>query len=183
MELDQAIFGRRSIRKYKDRDIPPEDLEQLLDLARQAPSSMNGQPWYFIIIKDYQTKMALAHLKNKYCPREKQTYQADFLLQAPVIIVVCVDKQRSFEREVENAVLATAYLLLAAHSRGLGAVYMSAYRGGDPRLTDDIRLLLAIPPEVEPITLIPLGYPDENPETKLVRPLREMVLYETFGKH
>ena len=47
---------------------------------------------------------------------------------------------------------------------------------------EDIRQLLAIPPEVDPITLIPLGYPDEKPEAKVVRPLPEMVLYETFGK-
>lgn len=182
MELDQVITGRRSIRRFKDRDVPQEVIEELLDLARCAPSSMNGQPWYFIIIKDPETKKALVSLKNKYCPVEKQDYKADFLFNAPVVILVCVDKERSFDREVENAVLATAHLLLAAHSRGLGAVYLSAYRAGDPRLTEDVRRLLAIPPEVEPITLIPMGYPDENPAAKLVRPLSEMVCHETFDK-
>lgn len=182
MELDQVITGRRSIRRFKNQDVPPAVIEELLDLARHAPSSMNGQPWYFVVIKDRQTKKALVHIKDKHCPIEKQEYRADFLQHAPVVIAVCVDKLRSFNREIENGVLATAHLLLAAHSRGLGTVYMSAYRAGDPRLAEDIRQLLAIPPEVDPITLIPLGYPDENPEAKVVRPLPEMVLYETFGK-
>jgi len=45
MDLDEAIKGRRSIRKYKSKDVPDSVVEDLIDLARHAPSSMNGQPW------------------------------------------------------------------------------------------------------------------------------------------
>lgn len=84
-----------------------------------APSSMNGQPWRFIVVKAEKTKEHLVEIKNRYCPVEKQDYEADFLRKAPVVIVVCVDKEKSYEREIENGVLATANLMLGACSRGL----------------------------------------------------------------
>ena len=134
MDFDEVMKGRRSIRKFKDRDIPDSIIEYLLDLAMHAPSSMNGQPWQFIVIRDTATKKKLVEIKNRYCPIEKQMYQADFLTEAPVVIVVCVDKKKSFEREIENGVLATAAIMLGAYHMGIGSVYLSAYRAVDPRI-------------------------------------------------
>jgi nitroreductase len=182
MDLAEAIKGRRSIRKYQKRDIPDAMIRELLDLARYAASSMNGQPWYFIVIKEEKTKNSLIQIKNKNCPPEKSMFPADFLKNAPVIIVVCVDREKSFDREIENAVLATANILLGASDKGLGSVYMSAYRKGDSSLADNIRDLLGIPAHVDPITIIPLGYPDENPEPKLLLGLEEVIFYENFGR-
>ena len=182
MDLKEAIEGRRSIRKFLDRDIPDSVIEKLLALAINAPSSMNGQPWHFIVVRKEKVKIKLVEIKNKYCPIEKQSYKADFLLKTPVIIVVCVDKQNSFEREVENGVLATANLILGAYSRGLGSVYLSAYRNGEPTISEEIRRALKIPQNLDPITIVPLGYPDEVPEPKILRPVEDMISYETFGK-
>jgi nitroreductase len=181
MEINKTIEGRRSIRKYQDRDIPDSVIEELLELATYAPSSMNGQPWHFIVIRAEKTKKRLVEIKNKYCPVEKQVYKADFLQKASVIIVVCVDQQNSYDREVENGVLATANLILGAYSRGLGSVYLSAYRNGEPGISDDIRQALGIPQHINPITIVPLGYPDEIPEPKMIRPLEDMISYETFS--
>jgi nitroreductase len=182
MEIDETIKGRRSIRRYQDGDIVDSMIRELLELATHAPSSMNGQPWHFIVIRAEKTKKRLVEIKNKYCPVEKQMYQADFLQKASVIIVVCVDKQNSYDREVENGVLATANLMLGAYSRGLGSVYLSAYRNGEPGISDEIRQALGIPKHIIPITLIPLGYPDEIPEPKILRSLEDMISYETFGR-
>jgi nitroreductase len=182
MNLDSAIKGRRSIRKYQPKGVPDPVIADLLDLGRYAPSSMNGQPWYFIIVRDARTKRRLVKIKNKYCPMEKSMYKADFLQDAPVVIVVCVDHERSFNREVENAVLATANILLGAYERGLGSVYMSAYKREDPEVSAEIRRALDIPDGVDPITIIPLGYPDETPEPKEIGLLDEVVFHETFGK-
>ena len=182
MNLDSIIRGRRSVRKYQSRDIPDPVIADLLDLGRCAPSSMNGQPWYFIVVRDAGIKRQLVKIKNKYCPVEKSMYKADFLQDAPVVIVVCVDHERSFNREVENAVLATANILLGAYERGLGSVYMSAYKREDPEVSEQIRRTLDIPETVDPITIIPLGYPDETPEPKEIGLLEEVVFHETFGK-
>jgi len=182
MEIDETIKGRRSVRRYQDRDIPDSIIKELLDLATHAPSSMNGQPWYFIVVRAKKTKEQLAEIKNRYCPVEKQDYKADFLQMAPVIIVVCVDKQKSYDREIENGVLATANLILGAYSRGVGSVYMSAYRLGETRISEEIRQALGIPENMAPITIVPLGYPDEIPEPKIIRPLEDMISNETFSR-
>jgi len=57
VNLDNVIKGRRSIRKYKATDVPDSVIGQILDLARYTPSSMNGQPWHFIVVRDNVTKM------------------------------------------------------------------------------------------------------------------------------
>lgn len=182
MEIDEIIKGRRSIRRYQDKDIPDSVIKELLALATYAPSSMNGQPWYFIVIRAGKIKEQIVEIKNRYCPVEKQDYKADFLRKAPVIIVVCVDKEKSYDREIENGVLATANLMLGAYSRGLGSVYLSAYRIGQPQISQEIRQILNIPQNIDPITLIPLGHPDEIPEPKIVSPLEERIFYETFDR-
>lgn len=160
--------------------MPDSTIQHLLDLARHAPSSMNGQPWHFVVIRDRKTKEEIAEIKNRYCPREKQSYPADFLRDAPVIIVICVDKQLSFQRDLENSVLAAANLMLAACAGGLGSVYMSAYASDDPRLSEEIGRTLKIPEGIRPVTILPLGYPNEAPEPKELRPLEEVVHLERF---
>jgi len=180
MDFDEAVIGRRSIRRYQDRPIPSEEIEALLELARHAPSSMNGQPWHFVIVKDPRTKAALAEIKNRFCPPEKQAFQADFILAAQAIIVICVEKGRSFGREVENGILASSILMLAAQSRGLGSVYMSAYIPDEPKLSQVLRQLLGIPEVIAPISMLPLGYPDEVPSPKVLIPLKEIIHFEHF---
>jgi len=182
MEIDKVIKGRRSIRRYQERDIPDSVIKELLSLAIYAPSSMNGQPWHFIIVRDKKKKEQLVEIKNKYCPVEKRDYKADFLQQAPVIIIICVIKEKSFDREIENGVLAAANLMLGAYSRGIGSVYLSAHRVGDPNISREIRQILNIPKNVDPVALIPLGFPNEIPETKNFIPLEKIISYETFGQ-
>ncbi len=182
MEFDEAVKGRRSIRKYGRKRVEDSLIEEILDLARYAPSSMNGQPWNFLVIRDDATKTKLAQIKNKYCPVEKQEYRADFLQNASAVVVICVDRQKSYDREIENGVLAAANLLLAAHARGLGSVYMSAYRKDEPGVSGEIRQILGIPPDLDPISILPLGYPDEIPESKNMEPIHGLVSYDWFGK-
>ena len=111
--LDKVVAGRRSIPIYDRRDVSDSVVRELLDLARHAPSSMNGQPCCFLVIPDEATRSRLAEIKNLHCPPEKRSYPADFLADAPVIVAVCVERSRSFGREAENGILASAFLLLA----------------------------------------------------------------------
>jgi nitroreductase len=180
MDIDETIRGRRSIRKFRNQDIADSVIEEILDLARHAPSSMNGQPWYFTVVKKDETKRKLTEIKNKYCPVEKQMYRADFIQNASAIIIVCVDREKSYDRGIENGVLASANILLAVYSKGLGSVYMSAYKVDQPEVSREIRQTLGIPEHVDPISIIPLGYPDEIPEPKKMQPLHGIISYETF---
>ena len=180
MEFSDVVKERRSIRKYQDQSVPDSEVETLVDLARYAPSSMNGQPWHFVIVRNGQSKAALAAIKNRFCPPEKQAYQADFLRTAPLIIVICVEKSRSFGREIENGIIAASIMMLAAQSRGLGSVYMSAYLTEEPKLSEAIQKELGIPETFAPISILPLGYADEIPKPKELRSLREIVHFDRF---
>ena len=180
MHIDNAIKGRRSIRKYQDRDVQDSVLHELLDLARYAPSSLNGQPWQFVIVKDQQTKRRLVEIKQAHCPVNKRHYAPAFLEHAPVVLIVCVDRKTSYDREIENGMLATANIMLAAHGRGLGSVCMTAYANHDSELSKEVQYLLALPEDIMPITIIPLGYPAEMPETKALTSLEQMIHHELY---
>jgi len=64
MDLFEVIEKRRSIRKFKPKLVPKKDLKKILEAGRLAPSGGNRQPWYFIVVKDPETKGALATVAN-----------------------------------------------------------------------------------------------------------------------
>lgn len=182
LTVDEAVRGRRSTRSYADREVPDALVDEILDLARHAPSSMGLDPWCFVVIRRPETRRRLADLKNEYClPEKRQAYPADFVANAPVVVAVCVDRERSARRPLENGVLAAAFVLLAAQARGLGGVYMTGYHPDDPGLAEAIAATLRLPPHVEPVALLPLGFPAERQPPRDLGPLARHVHRETFG--
>lgn len=178
--FDAVVRGRRSIRRYASGEVPEESIRQILDLARYAPSSMGGEPWCFVVVRDPDLRRRLADIKNTHCPPAKrEAYPADFLATAPVVIAVGVERARAHGRERENGILAAAWILLAAQARGLGSVYLSAYQSDGPDLAEEIGALLGLPSGIEPVALVPLGFPAETPAPKERRLLEEIV-HEPF---
>ena len=182
MEFDAVVSARRSIRTFSHEDVPDELVKSLIECAMQAPSSMNGQPWCFIVVRNPETKRLLAEIKDKHCPPEKREFPAGFLEAAPVIVITCVERSKAYDRGMESGILATGHLLLAAASQGLSTVYLSAYKIGAPEVADDIREILQIPAEIDPVTIVPIGYPGEAPEPKSVKPAEEVIFHEAFGR-
>ena len=180
MTFQDTVRTRRSIRRYANRSVPDEMLVEILDLARHAPSSMDGQPCLFVVVRDPALKARIVALKNAACPPGKRAFPADFLLEAPVVVAVCVDRDRAHDRLRENGVLATGHLLLAAHAAGLGGVYLSAYESHGDGLSRDLAAVLGLPVSVEPVTLVPLGFPAETPSPKALRPLDGLVHHERY---
>lgn len=180
--LDEVLRGRRSIRRYAGRAVPDALVREILDLARHAPSSLGAQPWCFVVIRSRETLERLAAIKDAYCAADKrEAYPAGFLAGAPLVVVICVERGRAHGRQRESGVLAACHLLLAAHARGLGGTYLTGYQPDDPGLEHEIRLLLRLPADVDPIALVPLGYPAERPTPKELRPLGDLIHEETFG--
>jgi nitroreductase len=153
METIEAILTRRSIRKYTDRSVPDELVSQLLKAAMAAPSAGNEQTWQFIVIRD----RALLDAIPKFHP-----YSA-MLKYASVAILVCGDL--SLEKFkgcwVQDCSAATQNLLLAATATGLGAVWTAVYPMEDR--VAGMRQLLTLPEHVIPLSLVPIGYPAEQP--------------------
>ena len=182
MEFEEVVRARRSIRKFSAKDVPEALLESLIECALRAPSSMNGQPWFFVVVRALETKKLLAEIKDKHCPPEKREFPAGFLLEAPVIVVTCVERAKAFDRGLESGVLATGHLLLAAANKGLTGVYLSAYKAGAPEVADDIRAALGLPADIDPVTIVPLGYPGSDAAPKAITPARDVIFHESFGR-
>lgn len=141
---------------------------------------MGLQPWHFVVVSEPTALARLAKIKNEFCLPDKREYSADFVAQAPVLVAVCVDRDRSGRRERENGVIAATFILLAAASRGLSGVYMTGYHPDDPGLSAAIAGELDLPAHVLPIALLPLGYPAEEPAPKTLAPLASHIHHEHF---
>ena len=156
MDTLEAIFSRRSVRKFKGDVIPEGDIYDLHKAGMQAPSAKNEQPWHFIVIDD----LNILHAIPEFHPF------AAMLMEAPLAILVCSD--RGLERKKQSWVLdcsaATQNILLAAHAKGLGSVWVGIYP--DEERVDGITDLLKLPDHIHPVTLVALGYPASSPEPK-----------------
>jgi nitroreductase len=74
------------------------------------------------------------------------------------------------DSRIQSVASAIAYLLLVLHQMGLGAVWMT----GPLQVKGDIEKLLKVPPEMDIVALIPVGYPAESPSLRERRPLKEV---------
>lgn len=171
MNVKEAIKTRRSIRKYKKESIPEDDLRQIFEAARLAPSAGNKQPWRFIVVRDEDTKRKLA---------EKAREQHWIGDAGVVVIALAMDPNDPsvYERWVERDVMtAVEHMVLAAWELGYGTCWIGAFK------QDDIKELLDVPEEMTVINLLPIGVPDEKPEPKDRKPFKELFFSEKYGKN
>ena len=152
MDTLEAIHTRRSIRKYEDRPVPDEAVEQLLAAAMTAPSARNGQPWQFIVIDDRALLDACADI----CPN------AAMIRGAPMAILVCgdLDLEGSPGYWPIDCSAAVENMLLAARAIGLGACWCGVYPR--PHRIDGLQKLFGLPERVIAHSLVVLGYPAED---------------------
>ena len=146
-----AIYKRRSIRKFTAESVPEEVITELIRAGMNAPSAGNEQPWHFVIIDDRKIL------------NEIPTFHpySQMLLEAPLAILVCGDK--SLEKHegywVQDCSAAVENILLEIADRGYGGVWLGVYPRADR--VEGVRRLLGIPDGIIPFALIALGHPAE----------------------
>ncbi|MBL4935564.1 nitroreductase family protein [Clostridium sp. YIM B02515] len=148
----KAILNRKSIRKYKDIKISDETIEELLRAAMAAPSAGNEQPWEFIVLRDKEIMKKITEVH----PYSKM------LLNTDTAIVICGDEAKEVFKGywVQDCSAATENILIAAEDMGLGAVWLGVYPTEDR--VQAIKELLNLPNSVIPLSIVPIGYPDED---------------------
>lgn len=170
------IEERRSIRKYEDRPVEREKIDQLIEAALRSPSSRGLHPWEFVVVTDKELLQKLSKAKP---------HGASFLADAPIGIVICGDPERS-DVWVEDTAIATTFVHLAAASIGLGSCWIQLRK----RLHDDaisseayVRKLLNIPERLKVLSMVAVGYPGESktPHAK-EKLLFEKVHYNAYGE-
>jgi nitroreductase len=153
-EVLKAIRHRRTVRRFKPNPVDEEMLQMILEAGRWAPSFSNLQPWRFIVIKDSVLKIALDK-----AARESVLHLG--INEAPVVILVCVDRRIDPLHAIEAGAAATQNMTLAAHSLGLGAGWIGIW-GTEAEAS--IQKLFELPETVRAVSLLPIGVPNESPE-------------------
>jgi nitroreductase len=181
MDVMQAIKERRSVRHYKSDPVKPEDLQAILEAARQAPSWANTQCWKFIVVRDPATKAKLAGALNPGNPATAA------ITEAPIVIAACAEIGKSGFKRGEvmtdkgdwfmfDAGIAMQNMALAAYSLGLGTVHVALV---DAKKAAEV---LGLPPGIVFVEMMPLGHPNEQPRVIPRKDLSEIVFYEKYGQ-
>jgi nitroreductase len=116
------ILSRRSIREFADKPISYDDLQIILECALHAPSAMNKQSWHFTALTDKEEIAKLAAAVGSVLRRDDY----DFYKPA-ALILTSNDRDCDFGKE-DNA-CAMENIMLAAHSMGLGSVWINQLNG------------------------------------------------------
>ena len=170
MDVSEAIYGRRSIRRYTDQAIEPDLLESLLDAARWAPNGGNRNPWRFIVVTSPIQKQLLL----RFAPGVDDMPAA--------IVVICIEMKQARVREtarlvyMADAAIAAQNIALAGYSLGLGSCMVVSFADAA------LRTLLSLPDQVSPYLILTLGYPDESPEPPPRRAINEIAFMDEYGE-
>ncbi|MBU0615044.1 MAG: nitroreductase family protein [Nanoarchaeota archaeon] len=175
METSEAIKKRRSIRKYQDKPISKDIIEKLIDAARFAPSGMNSQPWHFIAIQDKTKLKQIAEMYAKARDKLKIYPQDTSFLEKTNIILVLSEKTPWAKVDCSFAI---QNILLAATDIGLGSLCLGALML--PENIETLRTMCNIPDNLEIVMPIVIGFPDETPEPKPRKEVKEILDYNKF---
>lgn len=181
MELQEALLQRRSVRKYTDHQVTDEEIAQVLEAARWAPSWANTQVWEFIVIRGRER---IDQVVGTYSPGNPATKGS---LAASVLIAACARKGVSGCKTGGEATrianwflfdmgMAVQNLCLKAHELGLGSVVVA--------LMDHAACakLLSVPEDFEVVAVIPLGRPVEVKAGPPRKELKSFVHLNRFGE-
>lgn len=153
MDAMEAIYGRRSIRKYEDKEVSDEIIKELIKAGMAAPSASNKQPWEFLVMRDKEQWDRIIDIDVYAGP----------LKGASVAIAVCANMNpyKGYAQFwPQDCAAATQNILLAAHAMGLGAVWIGIYPS-EPR-TKDVQDILGLPEDIIPVSIISIGYSAEQ---------------------
>jgi nitroreductase len=163
MDAIEVLKTRRSVRAYTDAPVPREIIEDVIDCGRLAATAVNIQPWEFIVVTGRELLRSIA----------ETTDHGKFISHAPVCVVVLCEDTKYY---LEDGSAATENILLAARAHGLGSCWVA---GDKKPYAPDICRLVGAPRGYKLVSLIPMGYPAENPE-KPKRPLSDVLHWEKY---
>ncbi|MGM0603920.1 MAG: nitroreductase family protein [Bacillota bacterium] len=166
-ETIQNIKERRSIRKYSNKKIAKETLEEIIDCARLAPTGNNRQAWSFLVITDEEIKSEIA----------SYTRYGRFIEEAGACIAVFVNQDKA-TTPLQDASAATENIMIAAKSYDLGTCWVNSYQKEHSK---KIKKLVNCPQNMELITLMSVGYYNENDvNMPAKKSLSEVMVWDKF---
>ena len=176
MNVFECIRTRRSVRKYKDKPVPWDNVVEILQAGKYAPFAGNIFNAKFIVVKNEDKRRAIA----------EACVQQHWMQDAPIHIVVVGEPEKA-ERyygtrgsrlyTIQGAAAAIENMLLTAHSLGLGACWVGAFD------EEEIRRLCNMPEHVNVQGIVAIGYADETPEAPPKHRIEHIMFFEKwFGR-
>ena len=165
MSVYDTIRTMLAVREYDARPIPEEIVQRIVEAGRLTGSSMNGQPWHFLVVQDRDTLRRMGELEA----------HGPYIAQAPLAIAIVLDDSRY---AVSDASRAVQDMLLTAWDAGIGGNWVGF--GGMKEIKD----LLGIPADRELLAILPFGYPAKavGQGKKRRKPLAEVAYRERWGE-
>ena len=165
MDVFDAIKKRRSVRRFKEKEVEEEKIAKILDAFFWAPSAGNLQSRDIVVVKEKDLKEKLS----------KASFDQDFIRKSPVVFVVCANKKKALpygERGtalycLQDAAASVQNMLVVAYSLGLGSCWVGAFS------EEQVGRVLGLPSFSRTVAIVPVGYPDENPAS----PRRERIIH------
>ena len=179
MDVLEAIHRRRSVRSFLDKPVPDDLVKQIVEAGTGAPSAGNMQAWEFVIVR--QARRQVVDCTDAGSTARGGVHTQEWLMSAPVIVVVCYDVKRMTARygqkgrqllTVLDCMGCVQNMLLAATYFGLGSCCVVGF---DPQ---KLKQTLPIPKEITPLLLVALGYPAVDPPPPYRLPVEEIVRLE-----
>jgi nitroreductase len=154
------------VRSYQDKPVPADAVDRIIEAGRLSASSMNLQPWRFIVVDDRDELRKLgAAIKT-----------GPYVAQAPLAIAVAVEKKSPYG--VSDASRAIQNMILTAWADGIGSNW-TGFSG-----MTGVHALLGVPDEFDVLAVLPFGYPDKplGKGEKKRKPRGEVVFRNRFGQ-
>lgn len=166
MDTFEAIRTVLAVRQFRDTPIPDDIVREIAEAAHLTASSINGQPWHFIVIQDKDMLRQLGALART----------GPYIAQAPLAVVVGINAASPYG--VSDASRAIQDMILTAWSRGVASNWVGFHN------LDAIKPVLGIPDDVGVLAIVPFGYPVATigAGKKKRKPLGEVVSRERFGQ-
>ncbi len=168
MDFFELIRARRSIRAYSQQPVEEDKLQQILTAANLAPSAGNLQAYEIYLVRDRQVRVELA----------RASLEQWFISEAPVALVFCAHPERSAAKygrrgvrlyALQDATIACTFAMLAATELGLATVWVGAFDD------EGVRRAIRAPEGHQPVAILPIGYPAEQPAPAPRRSLADLV--------
>lgn len=165
MDVFEAVATVLAVRSYQDRPLAPESVARIVEAGRLTGSSMNGQPWHFIVVEDRDTLQRIGAVARS----------GPYIAQAPLAIAVVIDAS---PYAVSDGSRAIQSMILTAWAEGIASNWVG-FLG-----PDEIKPLLGIPAEYQLLGILPFGYPAQaaGQGKKKRKALAQVASRERFGQ-
>lgn len=181
MQPLEEIRNRRSVRKYKTDPVRDEDILQIMEAGRLAPSGSNTQPWRFLVVKEQATKEKIV----------QADHNQKWMLDAPVFLVCLAEiesriadgkgvdlsedsKVPELKMIIRDTAIAISYMLLEAERLGIGTCWTGWFE------QEEMKKALNIPEHLYVCGVVTVGYADEKPAQRPRKGLDEIVRFEKW---